>query len=178
MKLLKTNFKDLLIIKHNVYYDNRGFFKEDFKLDMLNEFIGQKIHFCQQNSVSSNINVLRGLHFQKEPLAQTKLISVSNGQIRDVAVDIRKNSKTYGKYFSYVLDSSKHESIFIPKGFAHGYLTLSDVALVNYQVDNYYNPKMESGISYNDSFLNINWGVKESNLIISKKDRSQNPFSW
>ena len=178
MKLLKTDFKDLIIIKHKLFNDKRGFFKEDFSVKKLGNFIGKKIIFCQQNSVKSNLNVLRGLHYQKEPFSQSKLISISSGRILDIAVDIRKNSKTYGKYFSHLLDCDNHESVFIPKGFAHGYLTLSKIALVHYQVDNYYNPKMESGISHNDSFLNIDWGIEKYKLIISEKDINHNPFSW
>lgn len=178
MKLQESDFEDLIIIKHTVFNDNRGFFKEDFRVKELTELIGKKIKFCQQNSVKSKCNVLRGLHYQKEPFEQSKLISVSFGRILDIAVDIRKNSKTYGKYFSYTLDAENHESIFIPKGFAHGYLTLSDFALVHYQVDNYYLHEMEMGISYNDSFLDIDWGVKHSKLIISEKDKNQTPFSW
>tara|TARA_B100001057_G_C22754570_1_gene913152 strand:+ start:845 stop:1381 length:537 start_codon:yes stop_codon:yes gene_type:complete len=178
MKLLKTDFKDLIIIKKKVFEDNRGFFKENFKVEMLNQFIGKKINFCQHNSVKSYINVLRGLHFQKEPYAQSKLISISSGKILDIAVDIRKNSKTYGKYFSYILESNNHEAIFVPKGFAHGYLTLSDEALVHYHVDNYYKPKMESGIHFNDKYLNIDWGVKQSELIMSEKDKRQKPYQW
>ena len=178
MKLLKTDFKDLIIIKHKLFNDKRGFFKEDFSVKNLGDFIGKKIIFCQQNSVKSNLNVLRGLHYQKEPFSQSKLISISSGRILDIAVDIRKNSKTYGKYFSHLLDCDNHESVFIPKGFAHGYLTLSKIALVHYQVDNYYNPKMESGISHNDSFLNIDWGIEKNKLIISEKDINHNPFSW
>tara|TARA_Y100000766_G_C18874185_1_gene589883 strand:+ start:1160 stop:1696 length:537 start_codon:yes stop_codon:yes gene_type:complete len=178
MKIIKTEFKDLVIIKHKLFKDNRGYFKEKYKLEILESLISSRLIFCQENSVKSYLNVLRGLHFQKEPYAQTKLISLSIGKILDIAVDIRKDSKTYGKYFSYILDSDNYESIFIPKGFAHGYLTLSEFAIINYQVDNYYYPKMESGIPYNDNFLNINWGVEESKLIISDKDKNQNPFSW
>ncbi len=178
MKLFKTEFKDLIIIKQKAFDDYRGFFKEDFNVKKLNHFINKKIIFCQQNSVKSYVNVLRGLHFQREPFAQSKLISISHGKILDIAVDIRKNSKTYGKYFSYILDSKNHDSIFIPKGFAHGYLTLSDMAMVHYHVDNYYNPKMESGISYNDKFLKIDWGIREGDLIMSEKDKRQNPYPW
>ena len=178
MKLLKTDFKDLIIIKHKLFNDKRGFFKEDFSVKKLGDFIGKKIIFCQQNSVKSNLNVLRGLHYQKDPFSQSKLISISFGRILDIAVDIRKNSKTYGMYFSHLLDCNNHESIFIPKGFAHGYLTMSDYALVNYQVDNYYYPNMESGIQYNDDFLNIDWGIKENKLIISEKDRNFESYKW
>ena len=178
MKLQNTGFKDLIIIKQNIYFDERGFFKENFKKEKLENFLNKKVNFCQQNSVKSYINVLRGLHFQKKPNSQAKLVSVSSGKILDIAVDIRPKSNTYGKYFSYILDSNNHESIYIPKGFAHGYLTLSDYALLHYQVDNYYEPKMENGIPFDDPFLNIDWGIKPSKLILSKKDSNYNPFTW
>ena len=122
--------------------------------------------------------MLRGLHFQKEPYSQSKLVSVSFGKILDVVVDIRKDSDNYGKYFSCVLSSQNHESLFIPRGFAHGYLTLSDSAIINYQVDNYYNPEAEDGIPYNDEFLNIDWGIQMSKIIISEKDKNIKPFIW
>ena len=178
MKLLKTDFKDLIVIRHNLFLDKRGFFKEIFKKEKLEKETSTKIDFCQENSVKSHLNVLRGLHFQKEPHAQSKLISVSLGKILDIAVDIRKSSETYGKYFSYVLSAEEHESLFIPKGFAHGYLTLSKTAIVNYKVDNYYNHEAESGIPFNDNFLKINWGVSEEQIIISDKDKNQNNFKW
>ncbi len=178
MKLIKTDFDGLTIIKHNIFVDNRGYFKEKFKKEELKEIIGYKQEFCQENSVKSYKNVLRGLHFQKEPYSQSKLVSVSFGKILDVVVDIRKDSDNYGKYFSYVLSSQKHESLFIPRGFAHGYLTLSDSAIINYQVDNYYNPEAEDGIPYNDEFLNVDWGIQMSKIIISEKDKNMKPFVW
>ena len=178
MKFFKTDFKDLIIIKHNIYFDKRGFFKVNFKNAKFEQFMNKKFNFCQQNSVKSNLNVLRGLHFQREPMAQSKLISVTFGKILDVAVDIRKDSMTYGKYFSRILSAENHESIFIPRGFAHGYLTLSEFALINYHVDNYYDQEKEDGIPYNDSFLNIDWGIPHEKLIISEKDMNQNSFNW
>lgn len=178
MKLTKTSFKDLIIIKHNIHVDERGYFKEKFRKEKLDSLISYSLEFCQENSVKSYLNVLRGLHFQKQPYSQSKLISVSFGKILDVAVDIRRNSENFGKYFSYVLSSDKHESLFIPKGFAHGYLTLSDSAIINYHVDNYYNPEAEEGIPYDDNFLKINWGIKKNKIIISKKDQNFKPFKW
>ena len=178
MKLIKTNFKNLIIIKHNVFEDERGYFKEKFKKEMLDKITDSKLEFCQENSVKSKLNVLRGLHFQKDQYAQSKLISVESGKILDIAVDIRRDSETYGKNFSYLLSSDKHESLFIPKGFAHGYLTLSDSAIVNYQVDNYYNPEAEEGIPYDDDLLKIDWGIEKSKIIISKKDQNFKPFKW
>ena len=155
MKLINTDFKNLIIIKHNVFIDNRGYFKEKFKKEKFQKHTNIRVNFCQDNSVKSHLNVLRGLHFQKEPFAQSKLVSVSLGSILHVVADIRKDSATYGKYFSYILSCENHESLFIPKGFAHGYLTLTDSAIINYQVDNYYNPEAEGVIPYNDEFLNI-----------------------
>ena len=169
MNIETTLFKDLLIINHNIYNDKRGEFREVYKARELNDYLKKSIIFCQENSVISNFMVLRGLHFQLEPHSQTKLISVTKGEILDIAVDIRKGSDTYGKYFSYVLSEKSKKSILIPKGFAHGYLTLSETAHVHYLVDNYYNKESERGILYNDKRLNINWGVDEKLLIISGK---------
>ena len=178
MKLIKTDFKDLIIIKHNLFKDKRGYFKEKFKKDILEKITSSNINFCQDNSVKSYLNVLRGLHFQKEPYAQSKLVSVTAGSVLDVVVDIRKDSATYGKYFSYILSSENHESLFVPKGFAHGYLTLTNFAIINYQVDNYYNPDAEVVIPYNDEFLNIDWGIEVDKIIISNKDNIKNIFEW
>ena len=178
MNFTKTDFKDLIIIKHNIHVDDRGYFKEKFKKEKLENLINYGLDFCQENSVKSYLNVLRGLHFQKQPYSQSKLISVSFGRILDVVVDIRKDSNNFGEYFSYILSCDKHESLFIPKGFAHGYLTLSDSAIINYQVDNYYNPHAEEGIPYDDNFLKIDWGIEKSKIIISKKDQNFKPFKW
>ena len=178
MNIEKTDFEDLLIINHDVYHDSRGLFKEVFRKNVIEENLGYKINFCQDNNVKSSYMVLRGLHYQEEPYAQSKLVSVSEGKILDIAVDIRKNSKTYGKYFSYVLSSESNKSIFVPKGFAHGYLTLSENADVNYKVDNYYNKNSEQGISFKDKYLNIEWEVDENKLIISDKDKKLTDFTW
>ncbi len=178
MKLIKTNFDQLIIIQHEIFSDERGSFKEIFKKNDLERILGYNLDFCQENSVNSFKNVLRGLHFQKNPFSQSKLISVSAGKIFDVVVDIRKNSKTYGQYFSKVLSAEKNESLFIPAGFAHGYLTLSENAIINYKVDNYYNKNMEDGISFADEYLNIDWGLDKNKMILSKKDRNQKSFSW
>ena len=178
MNIVKTNFKHLLIINHDVFHDSRGSFKEVFRSDVIEENLGYKINFCQENNVKSSYMVLRGLHYQDEPYAQSKLVSVTQGKILDIAVDIRKKSKTYGKYFSYVLSSESNKSIFVPKGFAHGYLTLSEIANVNYKVDSYYNKSSEGGISYKDKYLNIDWGVDHSTLIISDKDKKFLDHKW
>lgn len=178
MKITNTDFKDLLIIEHDVHLDDRGLFKEVFRKDVLDKYLGYSINFCQDNYVKSSSMVLRGLHYQEEPYTQSKLVSVTEGRILDIAVDIRGNSKTYGKYFSYILSSDIHKAIFIPKGFAHGYLTLSDKANVNYKVDNYYNKESDSGISFEDKNLNIDWGVDKIKLLISEKDKNLDNFKW
>lgn len=178
MNFVKTKFKNLILIKHKIFDDKRGFFKEKFKKNQLEKYLGKEVNFCQENCVKSKLYTLRGLHFQKNKFAQSKLISVSVGKILDIAVDIRAESTTYGKYFSHILSSDNHESIFIPRGFAHGYLTLSDVAIINYQVDNYYNPEMECGIPFDDNFLNIDWRIDPCKLILSKKDKEYKDFKW
>ena len=178
MKFIKTEFRGLYIIEPKLNIDDRGLFIEAFRNDVFEENLGHSINFCQHNMVSSNYLVLRGLHFQEDPHSQSKLISVSNGKILDVVVDIRKDSFTYGKYFSIELGSDNKKSLYIPKGFAHGYLTLSKKATINYSVDNYYDSDSERGISYDDAFLNINWGVEKNNLIISSKDKNFSEYKW
>ena len=169
MKLIKTNFKDLIIIKHNVYEDERGYFKEKFKKEMLEKITDSKLEFCQENSVKSKLNVLRGLHFQKDQYAQSKLISVESGKILDVVIDLRRSSKTFGKSFKIVLSKENALGLFIPKGFAHAYLSLEKENIIYYQLDNYYNPKFESGIIYNVPIVKIKW--PKGKFIVSKKDK-------
>ena len=178
MRVEKTPFVNLLIINHNVFSDNRGDFKEVFRLNEVEDLLNYKINFCQENNVKSKYMVLRGLHYQEEPFSQSKLVSVIKGEILDVAVDIRKNSPTYGKYFSYKLSENSRKSLFIPKGFAHGYLTLTKYAYVNYKVDSYYNKNSERGIKYNDKYLNIDWGIDKDFLVISEKDNNIKDFIW
>lgn len=164
------------MIENNPYFDNRGSFKEILRKNFLQDFIN--FEFCQFNQVISKKNVLRGLHFQKMPYAQSKLIFVSSGKILDVVVDIRKNSKTYKQYFSKIISEKNNYAVFIPKGFAHGYLSLEDNTIVNYLVDEYYNPKNESGIIYNDKTINIDWGINNKKIIISKKDQDYKDYKW
>ena len=178
MKIISTNFDGLCLIKHRVYKDARGSFKEIFRKKNLEDFLGYKINFCQENLVISHRNTLRGLHFQKKPFSQSKLISLISGEIVDVVVDIRKDSKTYGKTFKINLSSKDHLSLFVPKGFAHGYSVLSEKAIVVYNVDNYFNQNHQSGVCYDDNYLNINWEISNSDLIISQRDKSFKKFDW
>tara|TARA_B100000989_G_C19477884_1_gene443769 strand:+ start:523 stop:1056 length:534 start_codon:yes stop_codon:yes gene_type:complete len=174
----KTKFDNLFIINHKCNFDNRGGFFEIFRKQLIEKELGYSFNFCQENLVNSSKNVLRGLHFQANPNAQSKLISVFSGKIFDIAVDIRKNSKTYGKYFSISLASNDNMSLFIPKGFAHGYISLENNTLVSYKVDNYYDPESEYGISYDDKYLNIDWGVNYNDIIISEKDKYYDDYIW
>ena len=171
----KTNFFGLIIIETCLHVDERGEFQETFRLNELENNLGENFFFCQENQSKSKRNVLRGLHFQKEPYSQAKLIRVLEGKIIDVVVDLRKNSPTFGEHFKIELSSKNNLQLFIPKGFAHGYLTLSETAKIIYKVDNYFNKPFESGLKYNDKFLNIDWGL-DSDIIISTKDNNQPLF--
>lgn len=151
---------------------------EVFRNDLFSKNLKSPINFCQDNLVYSKKNVLRGLHFQKEPYSQSKFVYVSFGEILDVVVDMRKHSPTYANNFSIMLSSENNKSILIPKGFAHGYLTLSEKAVVNYKVDNYYNEEYDSGFKYNDPFLNIDWKISPKDIIISEKDNKLEYFNW
>ena len=177
MKIIQTNINDLYVIQPKVFFDDRGYFFESFNEQEFNKKFPY-INFCQDNIVKSKKNVLRGLHFQSGSFSQSKLVTVIKGKILDIVVDLRKTEKTYGKIFKCILSEKNNLSIFVPKGFAHGYLTLSDEACVLYKVDNYYSPKHEKGILYNDDFLKIDWGIKHSKIIISEKDKSLEKYNW
>ena len=167
MKISKTFIKDLLVVEPQLFKDDRGFFYESYNKKKLNKNI--KIVFVQDNESKSNRGVIRGLHFQKPPHAQTKLVRCVSGEILDIAVDLRKNSKTYGKSFSIELSSENNKQLFVPKGFAHGFQVLSETAIVNYKVDEYYNPDSDSGLIWNDKDLSIDWNL-DIKPILSDKD--------
>lgn len=172
----RSKIDDVLIIKPEIIRDERGYFFECFKKSSLEEFIGQKINFVQENESFSSQGVLRGLHYQLDPFSQSKLVRVVQGSILDVAVDLRKSSATFGKYITKELNDTNKDQLFIPKGFAHGFIVLSENAVISYKVDNYYSPAHERGIAFNDKQLNINWG-SNSNKLISKKDKTYPNFS-
>ena len=165
MKINKTFIEDLLIIQPQLFKDDRGFFYESYNKNNLDI----NIVFVQDNESKSYKGVIRGLHFQAPPFEQTKLVRCVSGNILDVAVDLRINSKTYGKFFSIELSSENNKQLFVPKGFAHGFQVLSETAIVNYKVDNFYNPKSDSGIIWNDKDLSIDWNL-DIKPIISLKD--------
>jgi len=165
MKINKTFIEDLLIIQPQLFKDDRGFFYESYNKNNLDI----NIVFVQDNESKSYKGVIRGLHFQAPPFEQTKLVRCVSGNILDVAVDLRTNSKTYGMSFSIELSSDNKKQLLIPKGFAHGFQILSETAIVNYKVDNYYNPKSDSGLIWNDKDLSIDWNL-DLKPILSKKD--------
>ena len=167
MKINKTFIEDLLVIEPRLFKDERGFFYESFNKNNLDKIVN--IVFVQDNESKSYKGVVRGLHFQRPPFEQTKLVRCVSGKILDVAVDLRINSKTYGKSFSIELSSENNKQLFIPKGFAHGFQVLSEIAIVNYKVDNYYNPKSDSGLIWNDKDLSIDWNL-DIKPILSDKD--------
>ena len=167
MKLIETPIADLYVIQPDVYKDDRGLFFESFSTPKFKQ-LGIDCEFVQANQSNSQIGVLRGLHFQKPPFAQAKLVRVSNGSVLDIAVDIRTNSATFGKWFSCVLSQENNLMMFIPEGFAHGFITLEENTVFLYKCSKVYNKESESGIIWNDPELNINWGV--SNPVLSEKD--------
>jgi len=167
MKINKTVIEDLLVIEPQLFKDERGCFYESYNKNKLDKIA--KIIFVQDNESRSGKGVVRGLHFQKPPFEQTKLVRCVNGKILDVVVDLRVSSKTYGKSYSVELSSKNNKQLLVPKGFAHGFQVLSEAAIVSYKVDNYYNPKADSGIIWNDKDLSIDWNL-EIKPILSDKD--------
>jgi dTDP-4-dehydrorhamnose 3,5-epimerase len=174
MNIIKTPIKDLLVLEPKVFEDERGYFFESFNKKKL-EDIGIKESFVQDNQSLSNKNVLRGLHFQAPPFAQGKLVRVINGSVLDIAVDIRKESPTYGKYFSVILSEQNKKMFWIPPGFAHGFLTLEDQTIFSYKCSGDYNPSSEGSLLWNDSQLNIEWNIDEP--IVSAKDQEAQAFT-
>lgn len=174
MKLIEKVFDAIYVIQPQVFEDHRGYFFESFSYEKL-EGIGLNARFVQDNeSLSSQKGVLRGLHFQNEPYAQGKLIRVIKGAVLDVAVDIRKNSKYYGQHFAIELNEEEKKMLYIPPGFAHGFVTLRDNTIFNYKCTNYYHKPSEDGILWNDPDLNIDWNVE--NPILSEKDNLNQRF--
>ena len=170
MELQKTPLKDCFILKPNVYRDERGLFYETYNKKNFEKVTGLTVDFVQDNQSISSKGVLRGLHFQKGALAQAKLVRVVKGKVLDIVVDVRKNSETFGKSFSIILDDVEHLQLFVPRGFAHGFITLSDQSIFSYKCDNYYDKASESGIIYNDATLALDWHLPEEEFIISEKD--------
>ena len=171
MKIEETKLRGCFIIQPNIFEDNRGVFFERFSQQLFQKSTNIKVNFVQDNQSISHKNVLRGLHYQSGNYAQAKLVRVVKGKVFDVAVDIRKESSTFGKHISIELSEHNNKQLFIPKGFAHGFVVLSDTAIFSYKCDNYYNKESERGIIYNDKTLNIDWRINKNELIISEKDK-------
>lgn len=177
MEVLTTDIPGLLIIQPKVFGDLRGYFFESFNAREFSEKTGLDIQFVQDNESKSKRGVLRGLHFQNPPFVQSKLVRVVKGRVLDVAVDIRKNSPTFGHYHAVELTEDNHLQFFMPKGFAHGFSVLSDVAVFQYKCDAFYNPQSEGAIAWNDPQLNINWQLNEDEILLSDKDRNHPLFA-
>ena len=184
MEIIKTEIEGLLIIEPRIFSDARGYFFESFSQREFEEKVGP-IHFVQDNESMSTYGVMRGLHFQRPPFTQTKLVRCVSGRVLDVAVDIRKGSPTYGKHVAVELTGDNHRQFFIPKGFAHGFAVLSDKAVFQYKCDEFYHPEADAGISILDESLGIDWRIPTADVILSDKDTRhsmlkdfESPFSF
>lgn len=176
MEVIKTEIEGLIIVRPKIYSDNRGYFTESFSQKEFEQKVCNTV-FVQDNESCSKYGVLRGLHFQKPPFAQAKLVRVVKGSILDIAVDIRKDSPTYGKHVAVELSHENKLQIFIPQGFAHGFIVLSNEAICQYKCDNYYSPAHSEGVKWDDEDLNIDWKLPVEDIILSEKDKINPPFS-
>tara|TARA_R110000868_G_scaffold119018_9_gene315322 strand:+ start:511 stop:1056 length:546 start_codon:yes stop_codon:yes gene_type:complete len=170
MKAIETKLKGCFIIEPKVFEDKRGYFLESYNQKVFNKAIGQDINFIQDNESFSSKGVLRGLHYQTGAYAQAKLVRVIQGEVLDIAVDVRQTSPTFGQHISIILSEDNKKQLFVPRGFAHGFIVLSNKVLFSYKCDNFYNKESEAGIIYNDRSLNIDWELNEDEFIISEKD--------
>jgi len=173
MIFTRTAIPDVVIIDPNVHGDERGYFVETFRADKLEAFLGFSIPFCQDNESKSSYGVLRGLHYQLPPFAQSKLVRVIEGEVLDVAVDIRHGSATFGRHVAVRLSGENKRQLFIPRGFAHGFVVLSETCTFAYKVDNYYSPECDRGIAFDDPSIGIDWQIERSDVQLSPKDTAQ-----
>ena len=169
MRVIKTDIDGVLIIEPEVFGDSRGYFMESYSQREFEREVAP-VRFVQDNRSYSRYGVVRGLHYQREPYAQSKLVSCPVGKVLDVAVDIREGSPTYGKHVAVELSAENHRQLFIPKGFAHGFAVLSEEALFEYKCDEFYHPEAECGIAWNDPNIGIDWRLPKEDIILSKKD--------
>jgi len=170
MKVLETKLKGCFVVEPKIFKDERGYFFESFNSKKFQDITQSKTNFVQDNESYSTKGVLRGLHYQIGDYAQAKLVRVVKGKVLDVTVDLRKDSETFGEHISVELTEENKKQFFVPKGFAHGFIVLSDTAIFSYKCDNFYNKESEQGIIYNDKDLNIDWQLPESEFIVSEKD--------
>jgi dTDP-4-dehydrorhamnose 3,5-epimerase len=171
MRLIKTKIEDLFILEPRVFADNRGYFFESYNKKKLESLIGEEYNFVQDNESKSSYGVIRGLHYQLAPYSQTKIVRVLEGRVYDVAVDLRKDSQTFGEWAGIELSGENKKQFLIPKGFAHGFSVLSETAVFTYKCDDYYHPGAEAGIIYNDSSIGIDWKIPEEDAKLSEKDK-------
>lgn len=171
MAAIKTEIEGVYIIEPKVFGDERGYFFESFNEERFTAETGIKTRFVQDNESKSKYGVLRGLHFQKPPYAQSKLVRVVKGRVLDVAVDIRVGSPTYGKYVAVELTEDNHRQLFLPRGMAHGFAVLSEEAIFQYKCDNFYHPESEGSIAWNDPAIGIEWGIEAADILLSEKDK-------
>lgn len=170
MEITPSPLRDCFVLTPRVFEDERGHFCETFNKKVFEREVGLSVDFVQDNQSVSSRGVLRGLHFQKGEMAQAKLVRVIEGSVLDVVVDLRKNSDTFGKHFAIELDEKNNKQLFVPRGFAHGFITLSNRSVFSYKCDNFYDKESEAGIIYNDATLAIDWHLEKEALIISEKD--------
>lgn len=171
MKIIETEIQGLFIIEPDVYGDNRGYFFESFNKRRFEEQTGISVDFVQDNESRSTYGVVRGLHFQRPPHAQAKLVRVVSGRVLDVAVDLREGSPTYGRHVAVELSGENHRQVFIPKGFAHGFSVLSEEAVFQYKCDDYYAPETEGAVAWDDPDIAIDWRIPADDMILSEKDK-------
>ena len=176
MKIKETPLKDCYIIEPTIFEDERGYFFEKFNEKRFEEFTGQNGHFVQDNISKSSYGVLRGLHLQKGEHAQAKLVSCLEGKVLDVAVDLRKDSPTFGKWFSLELTAENKLQLYVPRGFGHGFSVLSETAVFSYKCDNFYNKESEGSVLWNDEDLGIDWQLPAEDVILSEKDKFSPTF--
>jgi dTDP-4-dehydrorhamnose 3,5-epimerase len=177
MLFIPQSIPDVFVIEPKAHSDHRGYFVETFRQDKFEAAIGYRVDFVQDNDSKSTKGVLRGLHFQLPPYAQSKLVRVIEGSVLDVAVDIRKGSSTFGQSVATQLSGDNKKQLFVPRGFAHGFVVLTDTATFSYKVDNYYSPECDRGLAFDDKELNIDWVLPAENLSLSEKDSKQPPLS-
>lgn len=176
MKLVETPLKDCFIIKPTIFNDDRGYFYEKYNEKRFEELTGMNGQFVQENISKSSYGVLRGLHLQKGEHAQAKLVSCLEGKVWDIAVDLREDSPSFGKWFGVELNSNDKNQLYIPRGFAHGFVVISDTAVFSYKCDNFYNKESEGSVKFNDPDLNIDWKVADEDMILSEKDQNASSF--
>ncbi len=176
MEFIRTTIPDVVICQPRIFGDHRGYFCETFRKDALEEFLGYEVNFCQDNESRSSYGVLRGMHYQLPPYSQTKLVRVIKGKVLDVAVDIREGSPTFGQHVTVELTEENKKQILVPKGFAHGFVVLSEEAIFAYKVNNYYSPECDRGFAFNDISLGIDWKISTNKLKLSPKDTLQPLF--